>query len=100
MDYIDYLTGRPQYVQDWGTVGPDTVASSTGAPQGTLRSLTLRTSSHGVTPTTCSSYTTKTREMVVDFRRPRPHPEPVIIKGDCVEVVVHTYKYLGVQLDG
>ncbi|KAI3376776.1 hypothetical protein L3Q82_000377 [Scortum barcoo] len=38
--------------------------------------------------------TTKTREMVVDFRRPRPHPEPVIIKGDCVEVV-HTYKYLG-----
>ncbi|KAI3359307.1 hypothetical protein L3Q82_002618 [Scortum barcoo] len=36
--------------------------------------------------------------MVVDFRRPRPHPEPVIIKGDCVEVV-HTYKYLGVQLD-
>ncbi|KAI3355950.1 hypothetical protein L3Q82_004497 [Scortum barcoo] len=38
---------------------------------------------------------TKTREMVVDFRRPRPHPEPVIIKGDCVEVV-HTYKYLGV----
>ncbi|KAI3355421.1 hypothetical protein L3Q82_018262, partial [Scortum barcoo] len=23
--------------------------------------------------------TTKTREMVVDFRRPRPHPEPVII---------------------
>ncbi|KAI3375847.1 hypothetical protein L3Q82_004122 [Scortum barcoo] len=42
--------------------------------------------------------TVKTREMVVDFRRPRPHPEPVIIKGDCVEVV-HTYKYLGVQLD-
>ncbi|KAI3353867.1 hypothetical protein L3Q82_005075 [Scortum barcoo] len=42
--------------------------------------------------------TTKTREMVVDFRRPRLHPEPVIIKGDCVEVV-HTYKYLGVQLD-
>ncbi|KAI3374554.1 hypothetical protein L3Q82_021128 [Scortum barcoo] len=36
--------------------------------------------------------------MVVDFRRPRPYPEPVIIKGDCVEVV-HTYKYLGVQLD-
>ncbi|KAI3367054.1 hypothetical protein L3Q82_009687, partial [Scortum barcoo] len=31
--------------------------------------------------------------------RPGPHfTEPVIIKGDCVEVV-HTYKYLGVQLD-
>ncbi|KAG7494233.1 hypothetical protein JOB18_026590 [Solea senegalensis] len=42
--------------------------------------------------------TTKTREMVVDFRRSRVHPEPVLIKGDCVEVV-HTYKYLGVQLD-
>ncbi|KAI3370278.1 hypothetical protein L3Q82_025064 [Scortum barcoo] len=25
-----------------------------------------------------------TREMVVDFRRPRPHPEPVIIKGETV----------------
>lgn len=34
----------------------------------------------------------------MDFRRTRPHPEPVLIKGDCVEVV-HTYKYLGVQLD-
>ncbi|KAI3367302.1 hypothetical protein L3Q82_008343 [Scortum barcoo] len=30
--------------------------------------------------------------------RPKPDPEPVLIKGDCVEVV-HTYKYLGVQLD-
>ncbi|KAK3557940.1 hypothetical protein QTP86_003864 [Hemibagrus guttatus] len=42
--------------------------------------------------------TTKTREMVVDFRRPRPQPEPVTISGDCVEFV-KTYKYLGVQLD-
>lgn len=42
--------------------------------------------------------TTKTREMVVDFWRPRPHPEPVIIKEDCVEVP-HTYKYLAVQLE-
>lgn len=29
----------------------------------------------------------------------RLHPEPVNIKGDCVEVV-HRYKCLGVQLDG
>ncbi|XP_076606376.1 uncharacterized protein LOC143332617 [Chaetodon auriga] len=36
--------------------------------------------------------------MVVDFRRPRPHPEPVTIKGNCVEIV-QTYKYLGVQVD-
>ena len=42
--------------------------------------------------------TTKTKEMVVDFRRPRPQPEPVIINGECVEQV-QTYKYLGVQLD-
>ncbi|KAK3531136.1 hypothetical protein QTP70_012977 [Hemibagrus guttatus] len=42
--------------------------------------------------------TTKTREMVVDFRRPRPQPEPVTINGDCVEFV-KVYKYLGVQLD-
>ncbi|XP_059827006.1 uncharacterized protein LOC132394660 [Hypanus sabinus] len=41
---------------------------------------------------------TKTKEMAVDFRRPRPHMEPVIINGECVEQV-KTYKYLGVQLD-
>ncbi|XP_059801863.1 uncharacterized protein LOC132378747 [Hypanus sabinus] len=41
---------------------------------------------------------TKTKEMVVDFRRSRPHMEPVIINGECVEQV-QTYKYLGVQLD-
>lgn len=42
--------------------------------------------------------TSKTKEMVVDFRRTRPHPEPVRINGACVEMV-QTYKYLGVQLD-
>lgn len=42
--------------------------------------------------------TSKTREMVWEIRRPRPHLKPVFIKGDCVQVV-HTYKYLGVQLD-
>lgn len=41
---------------------------------------------------------TKTKEMVVDFRRSRPNMEPVIINGECVEQV-KTYKYLGVQLD-
>lgn len=39
-----------------------------------------------------------TREMVVDLRRPRPHPGPVTIKGDSVEFVLMS-KYLGVQLD-
>ncbi|KAI3363774.1 hypothetical protein L3Q82_001205 [Scortum barcoo] len=100
-----------------------TVASSTGAPQGTVLSpvlFTLYTSDFQYKSefchvqkfaddtaivgcirsgqedeyrelikdfvTWCDSNhlllnTTKTREMVVDFRRPRPHPEPVIIKG-------------------
>ncbi|KAG2457828.1 RTJK polymerase, partial [Polypterus senegalus] len=42
--------------------------------------------------------TSKTEELVVDFRRPRPLLDPVIIRGDCVQRV-QTYKYLGVQLD-
>ncbi|XP_051788716.1 uncharacterized protein LOC127529381 [Erpetoichthys calabaricus] len=42
--------------------------------------------------------TSKTKELVVNFRRPRPLMDPVIIKGDCVQRV-QTYKYLGVQLD-
>lgn len=135
----DYLTNRPQYVR-LGDSRSDTVASSTGAPQGTVLSpvlFTLYTSDFQSNTEFChvqkfaddtaivgcirngqedeyrkliqdfvawsdSNHlllnTTKTREMVVDFRRPRPLPEPVSIKGDCVEVV-HTYKYLGVQLD-
>ncbi|XP_051785266.1 uncharacterized protein LOC127528437 [Erpetoichthys calabaricus] len=42
--------------------------------------------------------TSKTKELVVDFRRPRPLMDPVIIRGECVQRV-QTYKYLGVQLD-
>ncbi|XP_051778048.1 uncharacterized protein LOC127526518 [Erpetoichthys calabaricus] len=42
--------------------------------------------------------TSKTKELVVDFRRLRPLMDPVIIKGDCVQRL-QTYKYLGVQLD-
>lgn len=42
--------------------------------------------------------TTKTMEMVVDFRRPRPHLELVVTKGDSVEVV-DPFEHLGVQLD-
>ncbi|XP_051807248.1 uncharacterized protein LOC127534909 [Acanthochromis polyacanthus] len=135
----DYLTNRPQYVR-LGDCRSDPVASSTGAPQGTVLSpvlFTLYTSDFQSNTELChvqkfaddtaivgcirsgqeeeyrkliqdfvkwcdSNHlllnTTKTREMVVDFRRPRPHPEPVMIKGDRVEVV-HTCKYLGVQLD-
>lgn len=40
----------------------------------------------------------KTKEMVVDFRRKKPHFQPVYIEGVDVEVV-RTYKYLGLQLD-
>ncbi|KAJ8273972.1 hypothetical protein COCON_G00085970 [Conger conger] len=41
---------------------------------------------------------TKTKEMVVDFRRTKPPMLPISIEGVNVEVV-STYKYLGVQLD-
>jgi len=41
---------------------------------------------------------TKTKEMVVDFRRSRPPLLPFSIGGVSVEVV-KTYKYLGVHLD-
>lgn len=39
----------------------------------------------------------KTKAQVVDFRRPSPLMDPMIIRGDCVQKV-QTYKYLGVQL--
>lgn len=42
--------------------------------------------------------TTKTKEMVVDFRRSTPPLVPVTIEGEMVETVP-TYKYLGVHLD-
>ncbi|CAM4691197.1 unnamed protein product [Leuciscus chuanchicus] len=40
---------------------------------------------------------TKTKELVVDFRRSKPHMQPVSIEGVNVELV-STYKYLGVHL--
>ncbi|KAI4873665.1 hypothetical protein NFI96_032777, partial [Prochilodus magdalenae] len=42
--------------------------------------------------------TSKTKEMVVDFRRARPLPQPVFIEGVEVEMV-KTYRYLGLHLD-
>ncbi|XP_060781055.1 uncharacterized protein LOC132888977 [Neoarius graeffei] len=42
--------------------------------------------------------TTKTKEMVMDFRRPVSSLLPVTIDGVTVEIV-STYKYLGVHLD-
>ena len=42
--------------------------------------------------------TSKTKEMVMDFRRKKPHLQPVSIEGVDVEVI-RTYKYLGLQLD-
>ena len=40
----------------------------------------------------------KTREMVIDFRRNRPAPQPLSIQGDKVTEAVD-YKYLGVHID-
>ncbi len=42
--------------------------------------------------------TTKTKEMVVNFRRLRFHLQPVSIEVVCVEMV-RTYRYLGLELD-
>ena len=42
--------------------------------------------------------TTKTKEMVVDFRRSRPPMQQISIEGSGVEVV-RAYRYLGLQLD-
>ncbi|KAI4894909.1 hypothetical protein NFI96_007437 [Prochilodus magdalenae] len=43
--------------------------------------------------------TSKTKEMVVDFRRARPLTQLVFIEGVEVEMV-RTYRYLGLHLDG
>lgn len=40
----------------------------------------------------------KTKEMVIDFRRKRPKPDPVSILGTEVDLVSN-YKYLGLQPD-
>jgi hypothetical protein len=40
----------------------------------------------------------KTREMVIDFRKNKRRPDPVVIKGTEVERV-ESYKYLGVLFD-
>ncbi|KAI4890987.1 hypothetical protein NFI96_031382 [Prochilodus magdalenae] len=42
--------------------------------------------------------TSKTKEMVVDFRRARPLTQPVFIEGVEAEMV-RTYRYLGLHLD-
>ena len=41
---------------------------------------------------------TKTKELVVDFRRRKSDPAPISINGVTVDVV-QDYKYLGVNLD-
>uniref|UniRef100_A0A8C5G818 Reverse transcriptase domain-containing protein n=2 Tax=Gouania willdenowi TaxID=441366 RepID=A0A8C5G818_GOUWI len=40
---------------------------------------------------------TKTKEIVVDFRRHRADPAPLYINGECVERV-HTFRFLGVLI--
>ena len=40
----------------------------------------------------------KTKELVVDFRRQRTRPNPISINGTEVDIVDH-YKYLGVHID-
>ena len=40
----------------------------------------------------------KTKEMVINFRKIKEDPDPVILKGKSVERA-HSYKYLGTVLD-
>ncbi|KAG5265425.1 hypothetical protein AALO_G00242350 [Alosa alosa] len=101
----DYLTEQPQFVRLKNCLS-DTVISSTGAPQGTVLSRTNRRRSTGAwwrTVQWCKLNhlqlnTSKTKEMVVDFRRSKPTLLPVSIDGVNLEVV-STYKYLGLHLD-
>ena len=40
----------------------------------------------------------ETKEMIIDYRRNRREPDPILLKGSEVERVTN-YKYLGVVLD-
>ncbi|KAK3570529.1 hypothetical protein QTP86_022076, partial [Hemibagrus guttatus] len=40
----------------------------------------------------------KTKELVVDFRKQKPPPSPISIMGDEVDIV-DNYKYLGIHID-
>ena len=40
----------------------------------------------------------KTKEMIIDFRRQKSTPTPLVINNETVEIV-HTYKYLGFTVD-
>ena len=42
--------------------------------------------------------TSKTKELVIDYSRTKPHLQPINIQGNDI-VVVQTYKFLGVHLD-
>ncbi|KAJ8007781.1 hypothetical protein DPEC_G00097760 [Dallia pectoralis] len=82
----DYLTDRPQFVRLQNSRS-DVAVSNTGSPQGTVLSpflFTLYTSDFS-----------KTKELVVDFRRNKKPLTPITIQGNEVEV----YKYLGVHIN-
>ncbi|KAI3368583.1 hypothetical protein L3Q82_025588, partial [Scortum barcoo] len=92
----DYLTGRPQYVRLGDCTGPTLWPAAQEhrrelALSGPVQQVVHLTRQSLLLEVTCFNLNPpRPGSLVVDFRRPRPHPEPVIIKGDCVEVV-HTY---------
>ncbi|KAI4878622.1 hypothetical protein NFI96_001779, partial [Prochilodus magdalenae] len=109
----DYLTGRPQYVRLKDCTS-ETVVSSTGASQKFSDDTAIVACVRGgqeaeyrnlveVFVAWCHRNklllnTSKTKEMVVDFRRARPLTQPVFIEGVEIEMV-RTYRYLGLHLD-
>ena len=46
----------------------------------------------------CDLYTSKTKELIVDYRRRKPVLQSIYINGEVVERVP-SYKYLGVHID-
>ncbi|KAI4900662.1 hypothetical protein NFI96_006187, partial [Prochilodus magdalenae] len=100
---MDYLTGRPQFVRMQGCVS-DKFSDDTaivGCIRNGQEAEYRKLVSDFVSWCKLNQLQlniSKTKEMVVDFRKNRSPQAPVTIDGEKVEVV-GTYKYLGVHLD-
>lgn len=100
---FDFLTNRKQTVTFCPHLS-STITLSAGAHKSTT--VLLCTNSHAYmdeiqrltewcSVNNLSLETTKTKEMILDFRRKQgAEPAPIYINGDCVERV-HTFKFLG-----
>ncbi|TWW52968.1 hypothetical protein D4764_0216870 [Takifugu flavidus] len=90
----DYLTGRPQFKYSDDTVIVGCVENGQEDEYRDLVESFVRWSRENL----LQLNVTKTKEMVVDFRKSKSPPSPVCISGKDVEIV-SSYRSLGVQLD-